>query len=684
MMIVPRYSFNIGTIKWKAIEQQRIALENYYANKLQNFFDKQKRELIKIVNENPLDKVENILVAEVYRSAKKLQKLLFDLSMEIVQYFGNQMINNLYKKFTFDPWIEGCLNWILQNAASKVANITATTEAKIKAAVYETFEQNEDTSYLAKAIEYDTAFSKTRSLRIARTEIVAASNAGSKYAMDQTGMQYYKIWVSARDARVRKTHASADGQKVEADEPFVVGGSKLLFPGDSSMGAAAKEIVNCRCTTVFEIKPEVAKPKVVRNLPAEDIRSVNLENTIVEGPHGTVLRIDKHAVENQRFVLKRVEINGQEQYITYFKFTEPEVNKLAAELMASNKVKMINEVPYFEALEVSRDRLRGGFYRLHGQCLKYESKDYTMYFIHDEKLTSLRGQMMIVSKNKIAAEKAFADIGRLDLLTEPEDYDIEKIKLLQHIWQQAPAVMTKIRPNHGIVTIKKLLKKYGGSRADEIIEEAKTLKEIQVLANYKTYAIERTKEIQKAGGVELFSGIGADTKRVVSIFKNFDGLICLNERILTTGFGGSSASADIESGGANYFFTRLVTKTGQKYGFQYRKSFAGAGYRVHIDISELNRTDWFAYHYDEYGTVARQEVFYSRDTPIDFVKKQNTYPSYDNEVMFKNGVSLKSVKFISCDYEHMRKALIDEFRANGITTINGKDIEDFIIVKEKW
>lgn len=397
-----------------------------------------------------------------------------------------------------------------------------------------------------------------------------------------------------------------------------------------------------------------------------------------------MLKIDKYAVENQRFVLKRVEINGEEQYIAYFKFTEEEANKLAAELMASKKVKMINKVPRFEALEISRDRLRGEFYHLQGQCLKYENKNYTMYFIHDKELTSLRGQMMIVSKNKTTVEKALADINRLDLLTEPEDYDIERIKLIQHIWQQVPAVMTKIRPNHDIETIKKLLKEYAGSRADKIIKEAKTLKEIQVLANYKTYAIERAKEIQEAGGVELFSGIGGDPKRVVSIFKNFDGLICLNERMLTTGFGGSSASADIESGGANYFFTRLVTKTGQKYGFQYRKSFVGAGYRVHIDISELNRTDWFAYHYDEYGTVARQKIFYGRDTSIDFVKKQNMYPIYDNEVMFKNGVSLKSVKFISCDYEYMRKALIDEFRANGITTINGKDIEDFIIVKETW
>ena len=43
-------------------------------------------------------------------------------------------------------------------------------------------------------------------------------------------------------------HKNANGQQVLLEEPFTVGGEKLMHPGDSSMGASAKNIIHCRCT----------------------------------------------------------------------------------------------------------------------------------------------------------------------------------------------------------------------------------------------------------------------------------------------------------------------------------------------------------------------------------------------------------------------------------------------------
>ena len=60
-----------------------------------------------------------------------------------------------------------------------------------------------------------------------------------------------KTWISERDERVRKTHLEADSQTVLIDEPFVVGDSLLLYPKDTSLGASASEIVNCRCTVIY-------------------------------------------------------------------------------------------------------------------------------------------------------------------------------------------------------------------------------------------------------------------------------------------------------------------------------------------------------------------------------------------------------------------------------------------------
>lgn len=63
----------------------------------------------------------------------------------------------------------------------------------------------------------------------------------------------YKQWVARKDERTRHTHAAADGQRVPVDEPFDVGGSLLMHPGDRQ--GAIGETINCRCITVAASQP---------------------------------------------------------------------------------------------------------------------------------------------------------------------------------------------------------------------------------------------------------------------------------------------------------------------------------------------------------------------------------------------------------------------------------------------
>lgn len=59
--------------------------------------------------------------------------------------------------------------------------------------------------------------------------------------------QLTHTWESMRDEKVRGSHAIADGQTVPINEPFTVGGYKLLYPGDDSLGAPPSETIGCRC-----------------------------------------------------------------------------------------------------------------------------------------------------------------------------------------------------------------------------------------------------------------------------------------------------------------------------------------------------------------------------------------------------------------------------------------------------
>lgn len=94
--------------------------------------------------------------------------------------------------------------------------------------------------------------SRVSAIRSARTAVTAAQNAGrmdSYAAADaQWGIKSRKKWVATKDLRTRHDHGVADNQIVDYDQPFDVGGYKMMFPGDGSLGAPGHELYNCRCT----------------------------------------------------------------------------------------------------------------------------------------------------------------------------------------------------------------------------------------------------------------------------------------------------------------------------------------------------------------------------------------------------------------------------------------------------
>jgi len=103
---------------------------------------------------------------------------------------------------------------------------------------------------------YSNNLLRQRGETIARTETMRALSAGRHEAVaqlienpnnDVRAEDKKGKWDATGDAKTRPTHAAADGQVVAYGEPFIVGGFSLMFPLDSSMGAPASEIVNCRC-----------------------------------------------------------------------------------------------------------------------------------------------------------------------------------------------------------------------------------------------------------------------------------------------------------------------------------------------------------------------------------------------------------------------------------------------------
>jgi len=93
---------------------------------------------------------------------------------------------------------------------------------------------------------------KSYAMRIARTEAHTALERGAWEAANSLGVWVQKDWVSREDAKVRPTHAAANGQTREIDEHFVVGGELMMYPGDPN--ASARNNANCRCTVNYRLR----------------------------------------------------------------------------------------------------------------------------------------------------------------------------------------------------------------------------------------------------------------------------------------------------------------------------------------------------------------------------------------------------------------------------------------------
>lgn len=106
---------------------------------------------------------------------------------------------------------------------------------------------------------YSDTLLRQRGERIARTESVTALRAGRdegiRQAIDAGAMQnVMKVWDATGDSRTRPDHMQMSGQRVEMDQPFVApDGSRLMFPGDTSLSASASQTVQCRCLCEYVV-----------------------------------------------------------------------------------------------------------------------------------------------------------------------------------------------------------------------------------------------------------------------------------------------------------------------------------------------------------------------------------------------------------------------------------------------
>lgn len=115
---------------------------------------------------------------------------------------------------------------------------------------------------MAKRLRHVEVMNKDQSVRAARTLVTAVENKGRQDGFEKVvsdGVILEKFWIRTHDARTREEHVEAgrqynESRSIPIDQPFIVGGEKMMHPGDTSLGASGHNIYNCRCTMGTVVK----------------------------------------------------------------------------------------------------------------------------------------------------------------------------------------------------------------------------------------------------------------------------------------------------------------------------------------------------------------------------------------------------------------------------------------------
>ena len=247
---------------WKQFDRRTENQANQFRKTLRKLFSQQEDEVLGNLKRTA-PKLESKfngwrserIAFEIKQDPKLINDILFDQKeweakfakggkphiKNAVDVSGSSVMVDLGVDATFNVNDPIATEFIKDQSLIYAKQVNTTTRKKLRRTLAEGFQQGESIPKLSRRIRdiYDVA-DKTRSIVIARTEVIGASNFGSWQGMKQSKVVQNKEWLTSKDDRVRDAHDFMDG--------VIVGIDELFDPGDGS--TQYPESINERCTVV--------------------------------------------------------------------------------------------------------------------------------------------------------------------------------------------------------------------------------------------------------------------------------------------------------------------------------------------------------------------------------------------------------------------------------------------------
>lgn len=280
----------VANINIKAFRDRWLDLHHSYETTsyrlFKNALDKQIKTVIDEVNRNGVFAINYFLqfVMPSEPMAIAYEKCYREIGVKNAR-FTDKFIREVAReqeqkgRFRSEDFDRLMIAYFRQWGALRVAEVDRTTIEYIQLVLEEGRLKGLSTSELADYLVEeigDPAYSRRRSLVIARTESSNAANYGAYMAGQNSDYETEKIWIGAEDSRERLSHFEKNGERMAITMPYtvnrykggkgkeiLVGQDLMLHPGDQV--ASAENLVNCRCSIAYvPILDEIGLPVLRR------------------------------------------------------------------------------------------------------------------------------------------------------------------------------------------------------------------------------------------------------------------------------------------------------------------------------------------------------------------------------------------------------------------------------------
>lgn len=251
--------------RWLRVVKLAESQERRFIKELRDFWKEQRKAIIERLKER-YGKMSKGEMAKI--NVKEFDDLM-DMTEEGDRYirklypfyvvFGSQAGDFILADFgvetSFDMSNPAIANELRSMVLDTAFNINQTTRRMISEELAEAVENGESLMDMEERIvRLFSDMDKNRAFTIARTEVLKVDRWAEWEAVRQEDLPVVKVWLSSLDNVVRDGHDVAHGQVVDRDEPFIVNGEELQYPGDPS--GSPGNIINCRCVVQYILKEE--------------------------------------------------------------------------------------------------------------------------------------------------------------------------------------------------------------------------------------------------------------------------------------------------------------------------------------------------------------------------------------------------------------------------------------------